>query len=220
MIKWYRKFQVCTTEIFKEGDVYGFSESAIMMIAEAAPGTGPLPGMRDFGCFADFQSGPARQSDVTIGDEKNIPIEAKYNMSTYILVNRNKKDKRWWNELVRACAVIGDPFEIHCWYDESAAIMQALQFAHKEPSNWHGGTVIKGRITREFISFLTEAPKPTDTEIYNKMTPFFSIFFGNRLYSEHYGTEMTISRHVRESKAAISKILDEVEHFGTVHRDL
>lgn len=141
-------------------------------------------------------------------------------MSTYILVNRNKKDKGWWNDLICACVRIGDPFEIHCWYDETDAAQQALQFGHKEPSTWHGGTVIKGTITREFLRFLLDAPKPTDTEIYNKMTPFFSIFFGNRLYSEHYGTEMTISKTVRENKAAISKILDEVEPFGTVHRDL
>ena len=141
-------------------------------------------------------------------------------MSTYIQVNRNKEDKRWWNQLVRACAVIGDPFEIHCWYDETAAMMQALRFGHKEISNWHGGTVIKGRITREFISFLTEAPKPTDTEIYNKMTPYFSIFFGNRLYSEHYGTEMTIPKKVRENRDVIARILDEVESYGTVHRDM
>lgn len=141
-------------------------------------------------------------------------------MSTYILVNRNKKDKRWWNELIRSCVRIGDPFEIHCWYDESEAIMQALRFGHKETTTWHGGTVIKGRITREFIGFLTESPKPTDTEIYNKMTPFFSIFFGNRLYSEHYGTEMTISKSVKENQAKISGILEEVEPYGVVHRDM
>ena len=141
-------------------------------------------------------------------------------MSTYVLVGRNYGEKRWWNELVRACAVIGDSFEIHCWYDETDAVQQALRFGHKEPSTWHGGTVIKGTITREFLRFLLDAPRPTDTEIYNKMTPFFSIFFGKRLYSEHYGTEMTISKNVRENKAAISKILDEVEPFGTVHRDI
>ena len=141
-------------------------------------------------------------------------------MSTYVLVGRNYGEKRWWNELVRACAVIGDSFEIHCWYDESDAIKQALQFGHKEPSTWHGGTVIKGTITREFLRFLLDAPKPTDTEIYNKMTPFFSIFFGKRLYSEHYGTEMTISKSVQESRAQIAAILDEVESYGTVHRDL
>ena len=141
-------------------------------------------------------------------------------MSTYILVNRNKKDKGWWNDLIRVCARIGDPFEIHCWYDETDAVRQALRFGHKEPSTWHGGTVIKGTITREFLRFLWDTPKPTDTEIYNKMTPFFSIFFGKRLYSEHYGTEMTISKSVRENEAQISAILDEVESFGTVHRDL
>lgn len=141
-------------------------------------------------------------------------------MSTYILVNRNKKDKGWWNDLIRACVRIGDPFEIHCWYDETNAVQQALRFGHTEPSTWHGGTVIKGTITREFLRFLLDAPKPTDTDIYNKMTPFFSIFFGKRLYSEHYGTEMTISKNVRDNKAAISRILDEVEPFGTVHRDI
>ena len=141
-------------------------------------------------------------------------------MSTYILVNRNKKDKVWWNDLIRACVRIGDPFESHCWYDETDAVQQALRFGHKEPSTWHGGTVIKGTITREFLRFLLDAPKPTDTEIYNKMTPFFSIFFGKRLYSEHYGTEMTISKSVKENKAQIAGILDEVESYGTVHRDL
>ena len=141
-------------------------------------------------------------------------------MSTYILVNRNKKDKRWWNDLIRACVRIGDPFEIHCWYDETEAARQALRFGHKDPSSWHGGTVIKGTITREFLRFLLDAPKPTDTEIYNKMTPFFSIFFGKRLYSEHYGTEMTISKSVQENKAQIAGILDEVETYAAVHRDL
>ena len=141
-------------------------------------------------------------------------------MSTYILVNRNKKDKVWWNDLIRVCVRIGDPFEIHCWYDEKDAARQALRFGHKEPSTWHGGTVIKGTITREFLRFLLDAPKPTDTEIYNKMTPFFSIFFGKRLYSEHYGTEMTISKSVQENRAQIAAILDEVESYGTVHRDL
>ena len=141
-------------------------------------------------------------------------------MSTYILVNRNKQDKEWWNDLIRCCARIGDPFEIYCWYDESDAVRQALQFGHKEPSTWHGGTVIKGTITREFLRFLLDAPKPADTEIYNKMTPFFSIIFGKRLFSEHYGTEMMISKTVRENREKIAQILEEVETCATVHRDI
>ena len=35
-------------------------------------------------------------------------------MSSHILVDKTKKDKQWWKELVRTCAVIGEPFEIHC----------------------------------------------------------------------------------------------------------
>ena len=35
-------------------------------------------------------------------------------MSSYILVGNNYPEKKWWNEIVRACAVVGDPFEIHC----------------------------------------------------------------------------------------------------------
>lgn len=93
-------------------------------------------------------------------------------MSSYILVGRNHDDKQWWNDLVHACAVIGDPFDIHCWFDEKAETMAALRFGHKVTSTWSGGTVISGVITQEFISYLTEAPKPADTEIYNKMTPF------------------------------------------------
>lgn len=141
-------------------------------------------------------------------------------MSSYILVGRGKRDKQWWNELIRACARIGDPFEIHCWYDEQQPIALARRFGLQAASGWHGGVVIRGRITREFLAFLTDLPKPDDIEIYNKMTPFFTIQLGDRLYSEHYGTEMTIPASVREKRGIIDRILTEMEPWGTVHRDL
>lgn len=141
-------------------------------------------------------------------------------MSSYILVNRNYDDKQWWNDIVRACAVIGDPFEIHCWSDEKAEIQAALKYGHKETSSWSDGTVIRGKITREFLTFLTEAAKPTDTDIYNKMTPFFTIFFGNRLHSEHYGTEIIISKVARENQLMVDRILNRMESMVTVHRNL
>lgn len=141
-------------------------------------------------------------------------------MSSYILVDRRYTDKQWWNEIVRACAVVGDPFEIHCWSDESVEVKAALQFGHKVTSTWREGTVIRGRITKEFLSFLTEAPKPQDTEIYNKMTPFFTIIFGNTLHSEHYGTEIIISRVIRERERSIDRILDQMEDVATVHRNI
>ena len=70
------------------------------------------------------------------------------------------------------------------------------------------------------ISFLTEAKKPTDTEIYNKMTPFFTIVFGNKLHSEHYGTEIIISKVIREKQPAVDRILDQMSDIGTVHRNI
>lgn len=33
---------------------------------------------------------------------------------------------------------------------------------------------------------------PEDSELYDKMTPFFSIFFDNGFSSEHYGTELFV----------------------------
>ena len=141
-------------------------------------------------------------------------------MSSYILVGHNYPDKKWWNEIIRACAIVGDPFEIHCWSDECAEVKTALQFGHKVTSTWREGTVIRGRITKEFLSFLTETPKPQDTEIYNKMTPFFTIIFGNTLHSEHYGTEIIISRVIREREQSVDRILDKMEDVATVHRNI
>ena len=63
-------------------------------------------------------------------------------MSSYILVHRKDIDKRWSNDLVRACAIIGETFEIHCWSDEKAETMAALKYGHKVSSTWSGGTVI------------------------------------------------------------------------------
>ena len=141
-------------------------------------------------------------------------------MSSYILVDRRCPDKKWWNEIVRACAIVGDLFEIHCWSDERAETKAALQFGHKVTSTWHGGTVIQGRITKEFLSYLTESQKPQDTDIYNKMTPFFTIVFGNTLHSEHYGTEIVISKAIREKETSVDRILDRMEDVAIVHRNI
>ena len=141
-------------------------------------------------------------------------------MGSYILVHRKDVDKRWWNDLVKTCAVVGDTFDIHCWSDETTEIMAALRYGQKVKTSWSGGTVIRGMITREFLSFLTEAKKPTDTEIYNKMTPFFTIVFGNKLHSEHYGTEIIISKVIREKQPAVDRILDQMSEVGTVHRNI
>ena len=67
--------------------------------------------------------------------------------------------------------------EIHCWKEEQKEIEMALRFGRKKQTDWDFGTVIEGAVTEELINFLLTLPKPDDKDIYNKMTPFFSIFW-------------------------------------------
>lgn len=141
-------------------------------------------------------------------------------MSSYILIGNEVAQKQWWNALVAACAVIGEPFEIHCWQDEKGPAQLAMGYGKEDRDAWRGVTVIRGKITREFLNFLTGMPKPVDVDIYNKMTPFFTIRFGDRLCSEHYGTEMILNTATREKQAAVEQVLKDLEALGTVHRNL
>ncbi len=84
-------------------------------------------------------------------------------------------------------------FEIHCWNMEQEEIDRALLFGEVKESCWKYGKIIKGIVTPEFTNYILNTPKSTDTEIYNKMTPFFTIALDNGFGSEHYGTELTQS---------------------------
>ena len=66
----------------------------------------------------------------------------------------------------------------------------ALRYGRLKETGWSYGKVIEGKVTEEMVDFLLSLPKPTDTEVYNKMTPFFSVFLDNGFSSEHYGTEL------------------------------
>ncbi len=50
--------------------------------------------------------------------------------------------------------------------------------------------IVKGAITPAFCDMLLGLPEPSDKEIENKLTPFFSIFLDNGFSSEHYGTKL------------------------------
>ena len=95
-----------------------------------------------------------------------------------------------WNELILMLCEKAETFEIHCWNEEIEEINIALQYGTKKNFKWEGGTVIEGMVTDEFKNRLSALPKPQDTEIYDKKTPFFSLFFDNGFSSEHYGTEI------------------------------
>ena len=95
-----------------------------------------------------------------------------------------------WLEIMAEKLRTAKAFEIHCWSDETAWTEVALRYGEEKKTNWKHGHVVAGAVTPEFAEMLLNQPKPEDTEIYNKMTPFFSIFLDNGFSSEHYGTEM------------------------------
>ena len=74
--------------------------------------------------------------------------------------------------------------------EETECIDLALRYGKQKDTDWRYGKIIAGDVTPEFCVFLLGLPKPTDTELYNKMTPFFTIALDNGFCSEHYGTEL------------------------------
>ena len=110
-----------------------------------------------------------------------------------VYLDRTEKDKSKWLELITAALKYAKTFEIHCWNEEEEWIEVALKYGTIKESDWKYGKIVAGNVTREFSDMLLSMPKPTDTEIYNKMTPFFSIFLDEyNFQSCHYGTEIYI----------------------------
>lgn len=97
-----------------------------------------------------------------------------------------------WRAIMQKKLEGAKTFEIHCWLAESQWIDLALEYGQDTNANWPTGKIIAGPVTDEFIHMLTHLPKPEDSELYDKMTPFFSIFFDNGFSSEHYGTELFV----------------------------
>lgn len=110
----------------------------------------------------------------------------------YIELCAERDDARW-KALVRERLQTAERFEIHCWKDEAEWIDLALQYGALQESGWRDGTVVAGTVTPAFAELLLQLPKPADTEVYNKMTPFFNLFLrggGGTFASSHYGTEI------------------------------
>ena len=107
-----------------------------------------------------------------------------------ILFDHTQSTNAAWKRILETQLRQAASFEIHCWAEEMEEIAAALHFGQRKETDWQWGTVIAGAVTPAFIDFLLSLPKPTDTEIYNKMTPFFSLFLDTGFSSEHYGTEL------------------------------
>ena len=95
-----------------------------------------------------------------------------------------------WKQAIRDHAKKAVSFEIHCRITETDAIALTQKFGTDTVADGGQSTVIRGRVTPALLEMLTSQPKPQDTSVYNKMTPFSSIFFNNGFSSEHYGTEL------------------------------
>jgi hypothetical protein len=108
------------------------------------------------------------------------------------IVDNSLQDNHYWKKLISMFAMVGLKFEIHCWNEETEEIKTALKFGKEKSTDWEFGTIIEGVIDEKFIEMIHHTVKPLDIGIYNKMTPFFSIFFENGFSSEHYGTEFHI----------------------------
>ena len=126
-----------------------------------------------------------------------------------------EKDNRSWRELVAKYIFSAKNFEIHCWEDEQNEIALALGYGKVKPSDWKHGTIISGEVTPEFTEFILAAEKPADCHVYNKMTPFFSIFLDNGFSSEHYGTENIIRSQQEQEKNDVFRIdVDGMQWIG------
>ena len=106
-----------------------------------------------------------------------------------LYLDGTEPDHTRWRTLLETYLQQAKRFEIHCWNEETEWIGLALRYGAPKEADWLHGTIIAGEVTDAFREMLLSLPKPSDTEIYNKMTPFFQIFLDEEFQSCHYGTE-------------------------------
>ena len=125
-------------------------------------------------------------------DLKPAPIPDNPVEHTYVTLDREEVDNSKWLSYLTDALKEAKTFEIHCWNEETDWIELALKYGRLKDDDWRHGKIITGEVTPEFIQMLLSQPKPIDTEIENKMTPFFNVFLEDKFQSCHYGTELVI----------------------------
>ena len=125
-------------------------------------------------------------------DLKPAPIPDEAIEYECVTLDRSETDNSKWVGYITAVLKDAKTFEIHCWNEETAWIELALQYGCMKDDDWQHGKIITGDVTPEFVQMLLDQPKPADTEIYNKMTPFFNVFLDDKFQSCHYGTELYV----------------------------
>lgn len=109
-----------------------------------------------------------------------------------VTLERDEKDNSKWLAHITPALETAGTFEIHYWSEEEEWIELALRYGKLKDDDWRYGKIITGDVTPEFIQMLLGLSKPTDVELYNKMTPFFNVFLDDKFQSCHYGTELYV----------------------------
>ena len=133
-----------------------------------------------------------------IMDLKPAPIPTEPVDFEMVTLDRTEKDNSKWLSYITAALAGAKTFEIHCWNEEHEWIELALRYGKRKDDDWRHGKIIIGDVTPEFTQMLLEFPKPSDIEIYNKMTPFFNVFLDDEFQSCHYGTELYLIKRERQ----------------------
>ena len=128
----------------------------------------------------------------TIVDLQPAPIPDESAEFEMVTLDRSEKDNSKWLAYITAALDEAKTFEIHCWNEETEWIELALRYGQLKNDDWRYGKIIAGDVTPEFVQMLLSQPKPADTEVCNKMTPFFNVFLDDRFQSCHYGTELYV----------------------------
>ena len=124
-----------------------------------------------------------------ISDLKPVPADVVPSECETLTLDGTETTNAVWRQWMEAALAEAKNFEIHCWKEEADWIRFALNYGTVKPSDRKYGTIVEGPVTPDFTRMLLTEPKPTDREIYNKMTPFFQIFLDDNVQSCHYGTE-------------------------------
>lgn len=121
----------------------------------------------------------------------------------------NSVSSEWWKTIMRHFIRIGDCFEIRCWKEETQEVSQAKRYG---TAVIEGNEIsIQGIFTEELLLELLEE-NPTDKDIYNKMTKYFTINAKNELCdicSAHYGTEMYITIYAEEDIRFFEQVMKQ-----------
>ena len=125
-----------------------------------------------------------------IMDLKPAPIPDELLEYEMVTLDRTETDNSKWLSYITAALDGAKTFEIHCWNEETEWIELALRYGKLKDDDWQHGKIIAGDVTPEFVQMLLGQSKPADTEIDNKMTPFFNVFLDDKFQSCHYGTEL------------------------------